>query len=198
MDLYAYTQIQELEDIAKSNDISVPRLRGYRLMADEKRLSEDEIDEQIKEHEFSTYQHAVISVPAFDPNSHCICISRETDLLEKKYLIKKRIIESDEECTWSYNKIVGFRWDRIHGKKRKNLKFMLKRGRKAVRKQLETFNRYAGRDDVLYIHARIGGDNWSYYGGGEIEKKPWFIEKVDDYFDSTYCDIYARIKVKEC
>ena len=23
--------------------------------------------------------------------------------------------------------------------------------------------------------------------------KPWFIEKVDDYFDSTYCDIYVRI-----
>lgn len=58
--------------------------------------------------------------------------------------------------------------------------------------QLEKFNSYGGRDDVLYIHARIGGGNWPYYRS-EVENQPWFIEKIDDYYDSTYCDIYARI-----
>ena len=46
---------------------------------------------------------------------------------------------------------------------------------------------------MLCIHARIGGGNWSYYDGPELSKQPWFIEKVDDAFDSTYCDIYAKI-----
>ena len=36
MDLYAYAQIDELEEIMKANDIEVPRLRGVRLMSQEK------------------------------------------------------------------------------------------------------------------------------------------------------------------
>lgn len=33
MDLFAYTQIEDLEEIAKENGIECPRLRGYRLMS---------------------------------------------------------------------------------------------------------------------------------------------------------------------
>ena len=36
--------------------------------------------------------------------------------------------------------------------------------------------------------------NWLAYDGDKISKQPWFIEKVDDPYDDTYCDIYARIK----
>lgn len=36
MDLYAYTQIEMLENIMKENGIEVPRLRGLRLMSQEK------------------------------------------------------------------------------------------------------------------------------------------------------------------
>ena len=64
---------------------------------------------------------------------------------------------------------------------------------KEIRRQYETWNKYAGKDGFLYIHARIGGGNWPYYFKDVIDK-PWFIEKVDDSFDSTYCDIYARIE----
>ena len=62
--------------------------------------------------------------------------------------------------------------------------------------QFNTWNKYVGRDDVLYIHARIGGNNWNYYDGPELARQPWFLEKVDDCFDSTYCDIYAKITVR--
>ena len=48
--------------------------------------------------------------------------------------------------------------------------------------------------NVLYIHARIGGRNWETYGGKDLEKQPWFLEKVNDHFDGTYCDIYAKIE----
>ena len=113
MDLYAYFQIDQLSGLAKDNGIEIPRLRGYRLMAEESKLP---VKTEAKE---------------------------------------------------------------------------------AARHQFETFNKYVGRDDVLYIHARIGGGNWLPYGGADIEKQPWFIEKVDDCYDQTYCDIYARIKQED-
>ena len=69
-----------------------------------------------------------------------------------------------------------------------------RRSAKRTRKQMETFNKYVGRTDVMMVHARIGGCNWKEYGGFWLEKKPWFIEKVDDGFDPTYCDIYVRVK----
>lgn len=59
--------------------------------------------------------------------------------------------------------------------------------------QIKVFNSYCGRTDVYMIHARIGGNNWDYYDGDEtVATKPWFLERVDDEFDSTYCDIYVR------
>ena len=61
------------------------------------------------------------------------------------------------------------------------------------KEQYAVWNKYVGRNDILYIHARIGGGNWgSYYT--EVVDKPWFLEKIDDAFDSTYCDIYAKIE----
>lgn len=62
----------------------------------------------------------------------------------------------------------------------------------------EMFNKYCGRDDVLYIHARVGGANWNYYDCDNLVKsKDWFLDKIDDSYDCTYCDIYAKLKIKE-
>ena len=88
---------------------------------------------------------------------------------------------------------VGVNWKNIHGKKRKLFKYRLREAKKLVTKQLEIYNKYCGRDNILYVHARIGGHNWAYYGGTKIAQEPWFIEKIDDYFDDTYCDIYLKI-----
>lgn len=103
MDIGAYLNISQLQDIADKNGIIVPRLRGYRLM------------------------------------------SQETPI---------ELADNEQSIT---------------------------------------FNSYVGRDDVLYVHARIGGGNWETYRD-EVENQPWFIEKVDDAYDSTYCDIYCRIR----
>lgn len=110
MDLYAYSQIERLDGLAKKNGIDVPRLRGYRLMSEEILITEDYI---------------------------------------------KKLGEN-------------------------------------ARDTLETFNKYVGRCDILYIHARIGGGNWSHYRD-QVDGQTWFLEKVDDPYDDTYCDIYAKI-----
>lgn len=194
MDLFAYCQIENLDELAKENGIKVPRLRGYRLMAAEQRVTEEDIAEHLRDMEADVYNDAVRSSPPFHPNSCTFSYSDRTDELKKKYLIQEEVEnEAVDGSKFTWRRTVGLKWDLVHGKARKRIKLALKQGRKNVLAQYNTFNKYVGRDDVLYIHARIGGQNWLNYGGGELEAMPWFIEKVDDWFDCTYCDIYARI-----
>lgn len=183
MDLFAYAQINDLQDLAKANNIEVPRLRGYRLMKCEEPI---DIQEAIKESDIEISVAKNILEAIWDVNKGWRECSWKTDCYKEYYLNWHR----DENGIKRYDSI---RWDRIHGKHRKLLKFEIKKRKKAAIKQWSIFNKYAGCSDVLYIHSRIGGNNWTYYDGPELEKQSWFLEKVDDYWDQTYCDIYAKI-----
>ena len=57
------------------------------------------------------------------------------------------------------------------------------------------FNKYVGQD-VLYVHARIGGGNREYYSEDweKIRNHPLYLDDCDDEFDSTYCDIFFKLK----
>lgn len=187
MDLKAYMQIDDLEKIAKDNNIEVPRLRGYRLMEDEEFVSKEEIKEMMEDCEIRTCEHLCCAEPFWNGNANCYEYSSWTDYLCEYYLVKK--IEED-----GYKKYTDIRWDRIHGWKRKILKFEIKKQKRRIQKQFDMWNKYVGKKNVLYIHARIGGGNWDCYGGNELMKEPWFLDRVDDCYDETYCDIYALIK----
>lgn len=183
MDLGAYVRIDELGEIAKKNGIDAPRLRGYRLMKDEEPVSEEEIREMEKATEINTVKNLCEAEPFWSSDPAWYTSDRWTRYLKDYYLIK----DSDDDY-------IDIRWNRIHGKKRKVLKFEIKKAKRAVRNQWDMWNKYAGQDGVLYIHSRIGGNNWNYYKGHEkVEKQPWFLDRADDSFDSTYCDIYAKI-----
>ena len=176
MDLWAYSNIENLEELANKNGIDCPRLRGYRLMKDEELIN---IKETIKDKHIDYYcvRDLCGSDPFWCPTSDCYWACEETD--------RKIAYYTDEKSE-------TVRWDRIHGWKRRVLKTYIHNIIAGYKKQYEVWNKYVGRDDVLYIHARIGGNNWSYYYK-YVVNQPWFIEKVDDGFDSTYCDIYAKI-----
>ena len=176
MDLHAFTQIEKYDPIATANGINVPRLRGYRLMSEEKAETEEDAMKAMLDRAF--YVDLATSCPAFAINPCGYELSRRTKQIRKKYLTK------DE---------TGLRWDKLHGKKRKNAKYLVKTMTRKTKVQLSAYNKYAGQEGVLYIHARIGGYNWNQYGGKDLEKEPWFLEKVDDAYDGTYCDIYARV-----
>lgn len=177
MDLGAYANIGSLEEIAKRSGIKVPRLRGYRLMRDENPVK---LTEEDKEYIRSmTCENLCYSIPFWRSNSGMSEYSSRTKRIKAYYMDGDKI-----------------RWDRIHGWKRRVLKTEIHNFESAVKKQYEIFNEYVGREDILYIHARIGGGNWPYYYK-EVVNQPWFIEKVDDAWDSTYCDIYARMKGEE-
>ncbi len=175
MDLLAYAQIDDLEQILEENNIEVPRLRGLDLMVDaEPRvLSKEDMDDI----EIECAEDLCRSIPFWNPNSHMSEGSDYTDKLVATYIGE-----------------YGINWDRIHGKKRKVLKTYIHNEKVRHQKQTDTFNKYVGRNDVIRIHARIGGNNWACSGGAELSRQPWFLEKVDDAFDNTYCDIYAKIE----
>ena len=181
MDLYAYTQIDELEEIMKANDIEVPRLRGIRLMSKET-PEYNYIPDNL---EYNVLKDWIASDFGRDKVFQ-VYSSWTRELTERLSYISKIDDYGDE--------VRKINWKLLKRKDKKYLKLQIKHRIKEYSKQFETFNKYCGRDDVLYIHARIGGYNWSYYDGPELSKQPWFIEKVDDASDSTYCDIYAKIE----
>lgn len=183
MDLYAYSRISDLDKIAKENNIYVPRLRGYRLMAEEQAFTKEGIERGLIERSINACKNACESGPyPFMMNPPWVEYSSRTKRVLKKYMAL------DNEGTPT-----AIKWEKIHGKNRKVLKYLIKKSRNAFKVNVETFNKYVGRPDVLLIHSRINAD-WTFYGGKEIEKQEWFLEKVPDAYDSTYCDIYARIK----
>ena len=186
MDLYAYTQIDSLHDILSSTGIDIPRLRGIRLMLEETPVSDNDIAEAIHDEQMYTAELVIRSILKWSPNSNATLYSRETDRKCRKYLVYGKD-----------GRVTDIRWNLIHGQHRRNMKHALKTVKRRVLDSFGTFNRYAGRDDILCVHARIGGRNWSYYNmGGVVSGSDAFIEKVDDMFDDTYCDIYLRIDPK--
>lgn len=187
MDLGAYANIEDLEALAKANGIDIPRLRGYRLMKDEEPLSKEELDEMMDYAAVRACKDLCQAAPFWNPNSHSHISSSWADYLCNYYLVK-----NDE------GKYCGVRWDRIHGWKRRILKFEIKKERRAIKAQYDLWNKYAGQENVLYIHSRIGGNNWKWWPiecRNKLMSQPWFLDRVDDFWDSTYCDFYARISL---
>lgn len=60
-------------------------------------------------------------------------------------------------------------------------------------KQLTAYNKHVKEEGVWMVHARVSDNSWIANGGRDIEKQPWFIERVKDGMDATYCDIYVRV-----
>lgn len=186
MDLFAYTQIDNLHDILSSTGIDIPRLRGLRLMLEENPVPDTDIAEAIHDEQMYVAERVIRSIPKWSTNSDTTRYGWETDRACRKYLV----YGDDGRAT-------AIRWELIHGQHRRNMKHAMKIAKRRVLESFGTFNRYAGRDDILCVHARIGGRNWGYFNeGGAVSGSDAFIEKVDDMFDDTYCDIYLRIDPK--
>ena len=182
MDLGAYAQIGSIVQIMNANGIDeIPRLRGLRLMRDEKPLTPEEYAEIINNATIDAYKHIIEAEPIFTINPRWYSFSVLTKQKYKKYLLYKD------------GNIVGFRWDRVHGKHRKAVKYEVKLAVRETKRQWDMWNKFAGRDDVLYIHARLGRTNWSGICGESFSSKPWFLGCANDAWDTSYCDIYAKI-----
>ncbi len=197
MDLFAYANIENLDEIAKANGIEIPRLRGYCLMKDEEPYTKEDMRRIMEREAIDVAEGLCRSY--WRTNVNWCEYSSVTNWLCKWYLIPKYSLREHHGKKWyGIDEYVGIRWDRIHGKKRKDLKFAIKKAKRDIRRQHEVWNKYVGRDDVMYIHSRMGGGNWkAYEGKNELMSQPWFLDRVDDSWDKTYCDFYAKIKPVE-
>lgn len=188
MDLGAYIQIDDMEEIAKKNGIEVSRLRGYRLMKDEEPVSLEELYAGVEVDECKGL------IEQGWVNSHCYSLSWTTDMNKRKYMkYHKETTELTGGRTYSRDVFESVKWEKIHGKRRKTLKLAIKQRKKAIKTQYDMWNKYCGRDDVLYIHARLGTHSWSDIKHFMYKDKSWYLDSCDDQFDSSYCDIYAKI-----
>lgn len=174
MDLNAYVQISKLEPIAKANNINIIRIRGYRLMKDENPINIKEMQNNYDAQSTAVY-NAVGS--GFTINSDCLILD------ESRYDYIDKLCPVNSSINWNI----------IHGKKRKVLKYHFKHIKKNIKLQYEMWNKYAGRDDVLYIHAKIGSYSWSNKKHYNYKNEPWYLDSIDDTYDPVYCDIYAKI-----
>lgn len=187
MDLGAYVNIDNLAALAEANGISVPRLRGYRWMKNEQPYSKEQMAKIINESLLCEAEDFFRSLSYPRLYSMAYEYSWKTDARVQYFM------ETENNGT-----PIGIRWHRLHGKARRNLKLLFKQSTREHEKQMQVFNKYCGREDVLYIHTRIGGNNWNYYDGDHtVANQPWFLEKVDDAYDRTYCDIYAKLNILE-
>lgn len=153
---------------------------GFKPMSDEKPVNPEEIAKRKNQYAVEHFENLLAAFPSWWTRStRAYFYDNGTHLRWKHYLTK------DEKG--EYN---GIRWDRIHGKHRKKLKFELKNCNKEIDKQYKVWDKYAGRQDVAYIYIK-------YYNlKDEVYNQPWFLETVDDYFEPTYRYVFIKIDEK--
>ena len=183
MDLKAYVQIEEYEKLLKQNNINIPRLRGIDPCVSMKPWPQEEYRREKESISSRTCENLCTAKPFWSCHPEYYSLDSWTDILREYYMFK-----SGDAVFYD-----GIRWERIHGWKRKVLKTAIHNNIRKFERYVATWNKYCGCENVIRIHSRIGGGNWIYYGGPELSRQSWFIEKVDDYFDFTYCDIYVRV-----
>ena len=136
-------------DLDTLNKIFASRYKNpapeFELISDKKPVSPEEIAKRKNIDAVYTLKRLVSNYPAWSINYfYGYCWRPVCDTLWERYLTKD---ENGE-----YN---GIRWDRIHGKHRKKLKFELKNCNKEIDKQYKVWDKYAGRQDVAYIYIYI-------------------------------------------
>lgn len=182
MDLYAYSQIENLEPILEACNLDIPRLRGLRLMKFSEPTSQEDIDKSIKSAKVSAVkdwlqQHAW--------NFWC---GWKEDKKHPAFIYGYEDWDTEHKC----RDVVDYDFSKVHGKDRKILKFEFKKIAKAYSTEYGLFNKFAGKD-VLYVHARAGGGNRGWCKTNDLRSHPLYLADCDDAFDETYCDFYFDI-----
>lgn len=176
--------------VEKTNIIDIPRIRGLRAMKDEERYSKEDINRAIHFASMHAIERLIRS--NWHVNAIWTRYNKETNAEVKRCIQYTEDVEGYEYP----DKIIFKNIDKTTNKVK--ALFVIAKKAKEVRKQLNMWNKYAGVKDVICIRARIGGKNWSYYTKDcNLTVMPWYLERVDDYFDNTYCDIYAKVDIKD-
>lgn len=149
---------------------------GFKPMSNEKPMNLEEVAKRKNEDAVLTLENLLVRYPAWSTRSHWSIYDWRSHLRREHYLTKDK--------NGDYN---GIRWDRIHGKHRKLLKYKIKKNNEEIDRKYSVWDKYAGRQDVAYMRIK------TYYLKDEVFSQPWFLEVVCDYFDPTYDYVYIKI-----
>ena len=178
MDIYGYSQIEDLKELLDINNIEIARLRGIRLMREQSAVPLNDINEAVEK--MKLYN----AVQWLRQRAWDYWCSWRSERKHPAFIYKKVYDVHDMKCV---KKIVSIDYRKMNRKDRNAIKLKSKADEKRIRTNFEMFNSYVGKD-VLYVHARQGGGNRLYY---PIDTKhPMYLSDCDDFYDSTYCDIY--------
>lgn len=170
-----------LTGILDELQLQIPRLRGLSLMKYDQPLTKEKELEYIRLLEASTVRELLEDSPRWKlrPNP---C---ELDA----YWVSWKVYNKYLKITDSHAEYV--KWENLHGKKKNQAKYWIKKNKKAYYAQYDLYNKYAGRPDVLCVSSRIGS-TWEESGGREIENHPAFLGEAVSWFDPTFCEIYLK------
>lgn len=159
--------------IAEVTGTSLISIQDIRFMRDEELYSEESIQDTINRNDMSVIKHLVMSKWSYNPKRFLGLFPE----LFKKYIDYDRFKKTGK----------GIIWENIHGKKRRVAKYETKKFHKSIRNQYETYNKYVGRDDVLYFHTILNNEQYN-----KLCSSSSYIEDVADWFDPRYRDMYFK------
>ena len=165
MDLEAYMQIGNLDELAKANGIDVPRLRGYRLMKDEEPISE----ESIKANVDSNFNYAQEGIERVLYRMFEAIADGDFQL----YRTEKDELRYYEGIVRNYEGYLRYQTEMFNSYV----------GREDV---LMIHSRMGGS---TYRYENEKGEEVEY----DLRVQPWYLDYCNDAFDPTYVDIYAKI-----
>lgn len=178
MDLYAFSKIDDYATLLKENGIDICRLRGIRCMGDEEPQDEESTKRYISEKSLDI----VRDIARKTGNSRWfipLCWSHDCKTDKRVY-------------KWTKDGFIH--WEHINGRRRKAIKYLIKKAKRNVKTFDELFNKYVGRADVFMVHTKTGSDSWVHF---DYTGEPWCLGQVDDLWDETYQYVFVKVNVEE-
>lgn len=149
-------------------------IQDARIMKNEESpYDEDYIQHVIGRNEVAIVEHLIMSRWSSRPKKKLL---RSVKLMYK-YIDYDKLIKTNN----------GIKWENLHGKKRKIAKYKIKKLRREIRKKYDTYNKYVGRDDVLYFHTIVDTNQYN-----ELRHSQSYIEDIPDWYDPRYKDMYFK------
>ena len=168
-------------DILQTAGMTVPG--EFLIMKEESKISLEEIDKIMAEQEVMIVDRLLSSNPRWTLQPYFTKAKNK-----EKYVHKYIHFDDKREYV---------RWNRLHGKHRKIVKFECKKEKKKIKDRVFAFNQFAGREDVMCIrvdtHHSEDGNGFLY----QIKFLPYFLSMNPSYrneaFSSNIYDIYHFI-----
>lgn len=178
MDLYAFSKIDDYASLLKDNGIDICRLRGIRCMGDEEPQDEDSTKRYISQKSLDIVRD----------------IARTTGNIRRLIPVGWSYYTKTDKRVYKWTKDGFIHWEHIHGRRRKSIKYLIKKAKRNVKTFDELFNKYVGRADVFMVHTRTGSDSWAHC---DYTGEPWCLGQVDDLWDETYQYVFVKVNVEE-